>query len=245
MSALARRGRALQLMRRCYAARLRVFFVIRFLRLPALLVLLPTGLAAQSPPALPSRHDTLTARYGETVIGRGIMHWARQGAEFLQVYIWTSAHDGATVTDSLFADARTLQPRREVRVLADTAIIVSYEDSALRIRTLVAGLQAEERSVPRPATAYSSASLEALAAAMPQTVGASATFDTYFAPPSPHQWRTTRIRVEATEVVGGRLAWRVVAETPGGGTTFWVDEATRTVLQSDTREGSALITFRR
>lgn len=213
--------------------------------IPAVLLLLNAPqVGAQERPALPERMDTLIVRYAETVIGRGIMQWSHPQAAHLQVYIWTSALDGSSVTDSLLSDPRTLRPRREVRVAGDTTHIVEFGDRAATVRTFVNGALAVESRVDE-AGLFSSASIEALAASMPFTAGASAEFLTYHAPPSRVGAQRTRITVVAREDVDGRPAWRVTASTPGGGSTYWVDAASRTVLQMDTREGEALITFRR
>ena len=103
----------------------------------------------------------------------------------------------------------------------------------------------EADSKPLPPALFSSASIEALAASMVLETGATSSFAVYYAPPARFGTRDTEIRVVGSEVVAGRRAWRVEAATVGGGTTFWIDATTRTVLQSDTREGDALITFRR
>jgi hypothetical protein len=200
---------------------------------------------AQDVKSLPERLDTLTVRYGQSVIGRGVMLWTRHQGAQLQVYEWTSASDGSSVTDSLFADPVSLRPTREVRVTGDTTIVVDFRTEALTVRTFVAGKQAAAPSVVSGVNIYSSASIESLAASMPLVAGAEAHYETYYAPPARLGVRRTRIRVESAEQVAGRSAWRVHADTPGGGTWFWVDAETRTVLQSDTREGDAVITFRR
>jgi hypothetical protein len=207
------------------------------------------GAGAQSStpslPTLPERRDTLTVAFGTRVIGRGIMTWTRRGGEQLQVYVWTSASDGSSVTDSLFADPRTLRPLREVRIVEDTVITVLFERDTIWLLTTVAGRQTTSRAVAPPPELYSSAAIESLAATMPLESGATKSFRTYYAPPSTIGVRSTMLSVEETVRIDGRAAWRVVANTPGGGTTFWVDAETRTVLQSETREGDALFTFRR
>lgn len=208
-----------------------------------LLITAANGLA-QTRPALPERFDTLTVRYGEAVIGRGIMHWTRQGGLHLQVYVWTSAYDGTSVTDSLFSDPLTLRPRREVRLAGDTTNVLDFTDKSVTTQTLAHGAMTAVTRVDA-AGLFSSASIEALAASMPFEAGASAEFVTYYAPPSRHGARPTRIAVAGREAIDGRPAWRVTASTPSGGSTFWVDEESRTVLRMETREGEAVITFRR
>jgi hypothetical protein len=210
----------------------------------ALLLTTAADGVAQQRPTLPERLDTLTVRFAETVIGRGVMHWTRQNGTHLQVYVWTSAFDGSSVTDSLFSDARTLRPQREVRVAGDTTHVIEFTDQGVTARTIAGGAIVSVTRVVE-AGLYSSASIEALAASMPLESGASAEFRTYYAPPSRHGALTTRFKVVSREAMSGRPAWRVTASTPGGGSAFWVDEATRTVLLMETREGEAVITFRR
>lgn len=212
----------------------------------AVLLLLAASIegAAQERPALPARLDTLTVRYGDTVIGHGVMEWSRAPDTHLQVYVWTSAFDGARVIDSLFSDPTTMRPRREVRVAGDTTHIVDFTDVSLTVSTFVAGQRTAERRLEEPGL-HSSASIEALAATVPFVLGEAEELRTFYAPPSRLAVQTTRIVVVARELVDGLPAWRVTASTPGGGTTFWVSEATRTVLRMDTREGDAVITFRR
>jgi hypothetical protein len=194
---------------------------------------------------LPSRVDTLAVRYGSAAIGRGIMTWTYRADQFLQVYVWKSAVDGSSVTDSLWADPGSLRPRREVRVTADTVIEVTFDEDRLLTRISVAGKDVSSRTVSVRMPVFSSASIESLAATMPLRLNAAAVFATYYAPPSHLELQQTRIRVAAQDAIGGKLLWRVVAGTADGTTTFWVDATTRAVLQSDVQEGSALITFRR
>lgn len=209
-----------------------------------LLVALVADAAAQQRPSLPERFDTLTVRHAGSVIGRGIMHWSHRDGEVVQAYVWVSAYDGSRVVDSLFADAHTLVPRREVRVAGDTVHEISFAEHRVSIRTLANGAVRGDTSVSGRGL-FSSASIEMLAASMPFAAGAAAEFRTYHAPPSRLAVQATRLSVAGRESVDGRAAWRVNASTPGGGSTFWVDEATRTVLRMDTREGDAVITFRR
>ncbi len=196
-------------------------------------------------PALPDRHDTLTVAHAGTVIGRGVMTWVRHGLEQLQVYVWTSAFNGPSVTDSLFANPATLLPVREVRTIGDTSVTVFFGRDTVFLTTAVAGRSSTSWALAPADPLYSSASIESLAATMPFERGASRSVLAFHAPPSTLGIRRTSIRVEEREPVQGVAAWRIVVDTPGGGSVFWVDEATRTVLQSDVREGNAVITFRR
>src|SRR5690606_13628875 len=103
---------------------------------------------------------------------------------------------------------------------------VDFDASPRRVRRIVRGV---ELSTPMHADSigrYSSASIESLAATIQLVPGNSETFETYYAPPSRIGTRTTTIRVESLEMLEGHRAWRVSADTPGGGTTFWIDEAT-------------------
>jgi hypothetical protein len=205
-------------------------------------------IAAQSStpplPALPERHDTLTVASADAVIGRGVMTWTRLGLEQLQVYFWLGAADGSPVIDSLFADPTSLVPVREVRVSGGTIVTVLYARDTVFLTTASAGASVTSWAVAPRDALFSSASIESLAATMPLERGSTRTILVFFAPPSRLGIQRVPIKVEGDEIVDGRPAWRVVAGTPGGGTTFWVGATTRTVLRSETREGSAVITFR-
>jgi hypothetical protein len=140
---------------------------------------------------------------------------------------------------------RTRLPIREVRLVGDTTVTVIFGRDTVFVTTMAAGRSETKWAVAPSAPLFSSASIESLAATMPFERGASRQVLAYYAPPSTLGIRRTTIRVEERERVSGTAAWRIVADTPGGGTTFWVDASTRTVLQSDVREGSAVNTFRR
>jgi hypothetical protein len=199
---------------------------------------------------LPVAVDTFSVSYGGNVIGQGIMGRSRTNdARLLQVYEWRSA-GGERVVDSLFSDLRSLRPLREVRVLADMAIEASFGNDSIRVVTKVRGAVSRSQSVPVAGNVYSSASLEALAAAAPLGQGYEQEFRLYYSPPAEHGFALVRVRVQGNEAVrdrsrGVRDAWIVAASIPGGGTTYWIDKATRAVLKYDTREGPATIEFRR
>lgn len=196
-------------------------------------------------PALPERHDTLTVAFDGAVIGRGILTWVRRDLEQLQVYEWTSAADGSRVIDSLFTDPRTLLPIREIRIVGDSVHRVHFASDTIFLTVTAGGRSVTSHAVAPAVPIHSSAAIEMLAATMPLERGATRRVFAFYAPPSRLGARATLLRVEAPEVVEGRPAWRVTADTPGGGTTFWVDAATRTVLRMDVREGNGHVTFRR
>ncbi len=194
---------------------------------------------------LPTRTDTLVARYGTTIIGRGITARAYRGGELQQAYVWQSAADGSSTTDSLWLDTMSVQPWREVRVISDTAVRITFGKGRVDVRTIVAGRETSRRGISAPTPYHSSASLEVIAASMQMQVGATADVNAYYAPPSNLGFQVIRLRVVARDTVRGTDAWRVVASTPTGSTTFWISATSREVLQYDVREGAALITFRR
>ena len=200
---------------------------------------------AQAAPVLPTSVDTFTVRYGTTVLGRGIMQRSYRGSELLLVYAWRSALDGSSSLDSLFVDAASLQTRLDVLVSGDTTRVAEYSTAAVTIRTVGGAKGATTRSVAVPIGTHSSAAIEVLAASMPFSAGATRTISTFYSPPSRLGIVEAMIRVVGSETVDGRTAWRVTVDTPGGGTVFWIDALSRAVLQFDTREGDALITFRR
>ncbi len=206
---------------------------------------LATTVGAQTAPVLPTGVDTFTVRYGTMVLGRGIMQRSYRGGELIQVYAWQSAQDGSSSLDSLFLDATSLRTRLDILVNGDTTRVAEYSSAAVTIRTVGGPKGATTRSVAVPEGTHSSAAIEAIAASMPFSVGATRTVSTFYSPPSRLGVVESTIRVVGREAVDGRAAWRVTVDTPGGGTVFWIDAVSRAVLQFDTREGDALITFRR
>jgi hypothetical protein len=161
------------------------------------------------------------------------------------VYTWQSVQGGAWSLDSLFLDAVTLSTRLDVLISGDTTRVAAFSPGAVTIGAGRDARGAMLRSIAVPEGTVSSAAIEAIAASMPFAEGATRKVSTFYSPPSRLGLVETTIRVEGSEPVDGRAAWRVSAETPGGGTVFWIDARSRAVLQYDVREGGALITFRR
>jgi hypothetical protein len=213
------------------------------------------SLSAQgSPPNVDGRLlapgiDTFTVSYSGAVIGRGIMARSVSGSRMLQVYRWKSAQGDSTL-DSLYSDLRTLRSQREIRVVTDSVIEVTYANDSVLVATTSRGAPARRQSQLAATSVFSSAILDGLVAAAPLADGYQQEVRFYYAPPSSLGIVVTRIRVEGSERVVDRLgrsrdAWRVVAATPSGGTTFWIDKANRSMLKFDTHEGPATIEFRR
>lgn len=195
-------------------------------------------------PALPTREGSFTATSDGVVIGTGVLVWTRRGLEQLSVYIWTSATDGSSVTDSLASYPLTLRPVREVRITGDTSRTIIYGRDTMWITTTVGDVSQTARAAAPAMTMHAAASLPLLAATMPFTAGARRMVLAYHAPPSALGARYVPLVVEGPEVVDGLNAWRITAGTPGGGTTFWVDARTRAILRWDVQEGAALVKFR-
>jgi hypothetical protein len=222
------------------------------------LISVTSPLAAQASPRangrlLPARVDTFVVSYGGSPIGRGIMGRTRIGGaqrpQLLQVYEWRSA-GGDVVVDSLFSDNVSLRPLREVRLTTDTVIEVTFRDDSIHVAVRPRIGPEQRRSYSSSPEVYSSASLEALAAASPLSPGFQQDVRVYYAPPSPHGFLGIRLRVEGSERISdpsgvARDAWIVSVGTPDGGSVYWIDKATRAVLKYDTREGPATIEFRR
>ncbi len=161
------------------------------------------------------------------------------------MYAWCSALDGSWSLGSLFLDGASLRKRVDILVSGDTTRVAEYSATAVTVRTRGGPKGATTKARVVATGTYSSAAIEALAAAMPFSAGASRTISTVYGPPSRLGIVKVTIRVVGTEPVNGRAAWRVAADTPGGGTVFWIDAVSHAVLHFDTREGDALITFRR
>jgi hypothetical protein len=124
-------------------------------------------------------------------------------------------------------------------------VAVIFGRDTIFLTTTIAGRSETSWALAPAAGLYSSASIEALAATIPLREGASLHVLAFYAPPSTRGVRFTTIRVEERDKVRNRTRWRVVADTPGGGSTFWVDAATRKVLESEVRDGNTIVTLRR
>lgn len=195
-------------------------------------------------PSLPERYDTLLVSGGDSVLGREIVIWTRLGLEQLQVHKWTSAVDGTSETDSLFANPMTLVPVREARVIGDTVTSIIFGGDTLFLTTIINGSASTSRALAPAGAMYSSSSLPSLAATMPLRAGASRTFLTFLAPPFGRGAVPVVVRVWEPMRVDGRDACRVTAGTPGGGSTYWVHSETRTILRSEIRIGDTVISRR-
>lgn len=193
---------------------------------------------------LPLRVDTFIVSYSGTVIGKGIMARSRTAqGQLLQVYEWRGA-GGDVIVDTLVSELPSLRTVRETRVLGDTTIAAAYQGDSVRIAVAVKG-RTLARNTLAPQASFSSAAIETLAAAAPLAEGYRLDQRVYYLPPAPHGAQEIGVRVTGSARVGDRDAWVVAATTPGGGTTYWIDKATRAVLKYDTREGPAVIEFRR
>lgn len=223
-------------------------------RLAALLLALALSGASLAAQGIDGRRvplitDTFTVSYAGNVIGRGITARSRVEAQLLQVYRWES-RGGEWTIDSLFSDLVSLRSEREIRVVRDTVIEVQFRNDSSIVTLRPRNGPALVRQVGIPSAPFSSAILDALASAAPLAEGYQAAFQFYFAPPARYGTISISLRVRGSEDVVGRdgvrrLSWVVDATTPSGGTTFWIDKATRSVVKYDTREGQAVIEFRR
>ncbi len=197
--------------------------------------------------------DTFNVSFAGEILGRGIISRARVVAanreQLLQVYSWSLGF-GGRIVDSLFSDATSLRSLRQVRVVGDTTIEVTYRGDSVHVETRPSADSTARRSLALAGGVYSSAALDALVAGLPLTENFEAQLRFYYAPPSDRGVEQISVQVAATDRVRDRSgrdrdAWVVLAETAGGGTVYWIDKDTRSVLKFDTKEGAALLEFRR
>jgi hypothetical protein len=197
--------------------------------------------------------DTFHVSFAGEVLGHGIISRSRvvtaNRPQLLQVYTWSLGF-GRRIVDSLFSDATSLQSIRQVRVVGDTTIEVTYRGDSAHVETRPASDSMARRSMALATGAYSSAALDALVAGLPLAENFEAQLRFYYAPPSDRGVEQIGVHVAASDVVRDRSgrdrdAWVVLAETTGGGTVYWIDKTTRSVLKFDTKEGAALLEFRR
>ena len=196
--------------------------------------------------------DTFNVSFAGDVFGRGIIARARvatsDGPQFLQVYSWRIA--GGVIVDSLFSELASLKSLRQVRVVGDSVIEIEFRgDSAHVAKRAYADTPRRESFALEPG-AYSSAAIDQIVSGRPLDEQFDAQLRFYYAPPSERGVELINVRVLGSEPVRDRSgnqrdAWVVATGTPAGGTVYWVDKSTRSVLQFDTREGRALLEFRR
>ena len=197
--------------------------------------------------------DTFKVSYAGNLLGHGITSRSRSGptgaSQLVQVYTWRDAQGGWTV-DSLFADARSLATVREVRLDADTLTAVTYTPTAIEVSVGDRKGGPVRKALVSASGVLSSATLDAIVASSPLSSTFAREYRFFYAPPSKHGIVPVRVRVTGAERITDRAGreretWVVAAATPSGGTVFWVDKETRAILKYDTREGPAVIEFRR
>jgi hypothetical protein len=176
---------------------------------------------------------------------------ARDGrrATWVQVYRW-HGRDGSVSTDSLVMDAASLRPFHEARATSAGSVAVDYDGA--RVRASIAPAReptrSEDTSYAMPV--FSSASLDAIARAIPRKAGYTAQFELYYPFPAPYGVRSARLTVTGTEAVPSRddhhlECWVVAAELPNGTTTFWVAKGTGAIVQFASGEGDGRFLFLR
>jgi hypothetical protein len=199
--------------------------------------------------------DTFNVSFAGDVFGRGIIARSRVattgGQQLLQVYSWRLA-GGGMIVDSLFSDVESLRSLRQVRVVADTVIEIVYRGDSAHVekRSSADPYPSVRGSHALTSNVYSSAALDAIVSGLPLADDFDAQLRFFYAPPSERGVELINVRVVGSEPVRDRSgrerdAWVVATGTPAGGTVYWVDKSTRSVLQFDTREGRALLEFRR
>lgn len=190
------------------------------------------------------RVDTLIVSQAGTVVGDRVTTWSRLGLDQLFVHAERNTGDGARTVDSTFSDPRTLRPSRSVRYSGDRVVAVLFGHDTIFVTMIIAGRSSTAWAVAPAAELYASSSLDALAASMPFSAGATRRVLVFFAPPSSYSIQGVQLRVEGREELRGRSVWRVTATTPGGGSTYWLDDKTRAILRSDARDGDRVIALR-
>jgi hypothetical protein len=209
---------------------------------------MPHVAAAQSSDSLRipvrPRVDTLVISQAGTVVGGRVTTWTRLGLDQLFVHAERNTRDGAWTVDSTFSDPRTLRPSRSVRYSGDSVVAVLFGHDTIFVTTIIAGRSSTAWAVAPAAELFASTSLDALAASMPLSAGATRRVLVFFAPPSSYNIQGVQLRVEAREELRGRSVWRVIATTPGGGSIYWLDDKTRTTLRSSSRDGDRVIALR-
>lgn len=197
--------------------------------------------------------DTFKVSYAGALLGHGVTSLTRSSptdpSQLVQVYTWRDAQGGWTV-DSLFSDAKSLATIREVRVDPDTLVAMSYTSTAIEVSVRDRKGGPVRKTLIAASGVLSSATLIAIVASAPLSPTFDHEYRFFYAPPSKLGIVPIRVRVTGAERTNDRAgrerdAWVIAAGTPSGGTVFWVDKETRAILKYDTREGPAVIEFRR
>ena len=197
--------------------------------------------------------DSFTVSYQGTVIGRSVQ--TTRAVTENGTAAWEQAYrfqgtDGGVSWDSLWFDARTLRPLRELRGADDDRTVIRWTPAAV---TAIEYPHAGDSTVHRAeltGVVYASASFDAIARALPLAAGMTTTIALHYPPPARAGTVTGTVWVSGPETAevrgrGRRKAWVVSVDGAAGKTVFWVDVKDRTLLQFDTYEGLAKIEFRR
>ena len=230
----------------------------RHLGLAASIALLAAPLAAQTLPRLDSKAispgvDTFFVTYGPQTIGRSLqaLEAVTEGGRgaWRQGYAFQSA-EGDVSTDTLWVDAATLLPIREVRTNSLGRFVVSYGVKEIVTVHNPPGGEPATTRVPVAGPIYASATLELIARALPLAGGLEVPVLLYYGAPSSRAGVPMTFRVPRADSLRSkdgvvRQVWIVTVGPAGEQTTFWIDQESRRVLQFDTEEGSAVIQFRR
>jgi hypothetical protein len=196
--------------------------------------------------------DTLTISYQGQVIGRSILVTRavkENGADaWSQAYHFRSAQ-GSESWDSLWVDARSLLPLRELRGSDGERTVIRWSRTAVTTVDHAAG-DSTTHTTDLTGAVHASASLAEVASALPLAAGFNTSVTFFYPRPSTYGAVATTMQVTGPETVqvrgrGARKAWVVSTYGAAGRSVFWVDVKDRSVLQFDTYEGMARIEFRR
>jgi hypothetical protein len=228
--------------------------MIRSHILASTLLLVASPLAAQvDGRLLRPGTDSFTVSYQGEVIGRSIQvtrEVTENGAA-----AWARAYrfqgtDGAVSWDSLWVDARTLRPLRELRGSEEGRTLIRWTPAAVSAIEYTNAGDSTVHQVELSGVVYASASFDAIARTLPLAAGMTTTIALHYPPPARTGTVTGTVWVSGPETAevrgrGPRKAWVVSVDGTAGKTVFWVDVKDRTLLQFDTYEGMAKIEFRR
>ena len=222
------------------------------------LALLAAPISAQSlphldPKAIQPGVDTFFVTYGPQTLGRSIQETVAESEEgravWRQAYRFESA-GGEVSTDSLWVDAATLLPIREVRSNSLGLFAVGYgAKGIITLHTPPSGAPARTRT-PISGPVYASATLELIARSLPLAGGLEVPVSLFYGPPSTRGVVPMTYRVPQADSLRSkegvvRRVWIVTVGAEGERTTFWIGQEDRRVLQFNTEEGNAVISFRR
>lgn len=191
------------------------------------------------------QHGDATDTTGVAIQSYERVTWNGQPA-WLQVYRWIEP-GGRAPTDSLTMDAETLRPLAEARYQVRGTAHLVYSPGHVHADEDPSDGPPTTRDTPLPRPVFSSATMDALARALPLADGYETQVDFLFFFPVPNVVVPGRIVVTGSETVEDRAGRPVecwVVQVLDG-TMFWIDKSSRMILRYATLDHGNITHYQR